>query len=52
MYMSALGLLSVVCVVALRETKGATLDAPAPAPAAVRTPEPHGAVSAPAYSQP
>ena len=52
MYMSALGLLSVVCVVALRETKGATLDAPAPAPAAVRTPEPHGAASAPAYSQP
>jgi MFS family permease len=57
MFMAALGLLGVVCVLALKETRDVALDrAVAPAPAAVERPstaaaEPHGAVSsAPAYS--
>jgi|HubBroStandDraft_6_1064221.scaffolds.fasta_scaffold122048_2 MFS family permease len=56
-YMAALGLLSMVCVLALKETRDVALDrAVVPAPAAVECPstaaaEPHGAVSsAPAYS--
>jgi MFS family permease len=56
-YMAALGLLSMVCVLALKETRDVALDrAGAPAPAAVEFPsaaaaEPHGAVSSvPAYS--
>jgi MFS family permease len=54
-YMAALGLLSVVCVLALKETRDVALDgAVAPARAAlpsVAAAEPHGAVStAPAYS--
>jgi MFS family permease len=55
MYMAALGLLSVVCVLALKETRDVALDGTVAAARAalprVAAAEPHGAVStAPAYS--